>query len=180
MVVEPVECASIPVADDVGCPDPGSLVGFCPTAGLRCLSSTSVVGVRVVVACEANPYNTTQPPRWIREAAFYDPGGVPPLPKDRALDTSDCASRPVIPCACRAGETAEHAIERDRTISRCQITNPNVFLTFDDSGCPARAQYDDTILIGDFESCLTDALSEVRFDCASSATRVVLVTESKE
>jgi len=131
--------------------------------------------------CDPNPYNAMQPPSWEHEAFFYDPGAIPPLPKDRVLDTSDCASRPVTACACRAGETAENAIERNQTATRCQMTNPMVFLTFDDAGCPVRAQYEDaTWGTLDFESCLIDALSGLRFDCASSATRVVLMTKSKE
>jgi len=180
-VVEPAQCESLPLADDVRCPDAEFPYGACPMAGQRCLSSIPGGGVRSVFRCEANRYNATQPPTWNREAYFYDPRGIPPLPKDRTFDTSDCASRPVVACACRAGETSENAIERNQTISRCQITNPTVFLTFDDAGCPTRAHYDDTTWSTvDFESCLADAFSGVRFDCASSASRVVLITQSKE
>jgi hypothetical protein len=179
--VEPAPCAAIPPDDDVGCPHAEFPSGPCTTPGQSCLSTPFEVGVRALYTCEVNPDDPMKPPTWTREAYFYDPGGIPPLPELRTLDTSDCASRPVIACACGAGETAENAIEQNPSISRCQATNPIVFLTFTDAGCPIRAQYDETTWADDdFDSCLTEALSVVRFDCATSVTRVVLMTRSKD
>lgn len=179
--VEPAKCESIPPADDYGCPDAEFPSGECTTLGQRCLSSTFDVGVRALFTCEANQNDAMELPTWTREAYFYDPGRIPPFPKILTFDTSDCPSRPVIACECRTGETAENAIERNQTISHCQATNPVVFVTFGVTGCPTRAQYDDTTWADfDFDSCLAKALSGVRFDCASSETRVVLMTESKD
>jgi hypothetical protein len=180
-IPEPAVCESIPATDDGGCPDADFLVGPCAPTGQRCLAPTPYPGVRQMFRCDADPYHPTRPPEWLRDIYFYDPGAMPPLPNETRLDTSDCGSRPVVPCACFPGEPRESAIERNGTISACQITNPIVFVTFDDTGCPVRAQYDNSIRSSPtFATCLTGALSGLRFDCASSATRVVLMTESKE
>lgn len=180
-IVEPAVCESIPPADDMGCPDADFLTGPCAPAGQRCLAPTSYAGVQQMFRCDVDPYHPTRPPEWLRGTYVYDPGAIPPLPDDRVLDTSDCAARPVVPCGCFAGEPSESAIERNGTISRCQIVNPVVFVTFDDAGCPARAQWEGSVHMSpDFGTCLTDALSGLRFDCATKATRVVLMTESKE
>lgn len=181
--VEPTTCESIPAADDVGCPDPDATFpwGVCAQAGQRCLLASSYAGVRLMARCEGDRYDATRPPGWVLDAFFYDAGTLTPQEHNRVLVAADCAARPLIPCACRAGETAENAIERNPAISRCQLTNPIVFVEFDDAGCPVRAQYGDTSRgTLDFESCLLEALGSVRFDCASSTTRVVLMTGNKE
>jgi hypothetical protein len=172
---------SIPTSDDFGCPDSDFPFGLCAPEGSHCLVSTPFNGVHAVFRCDNEPYSNRPPPGWIHDAFYYDPGAIPPLPQDRLLDTSDCASRPVIPCECFPDETAEDAIERNVLINHCQMVNPIVFVAFDDSGCPARAAYDGKPLtMPNFESCLNDALSKVRFDCATRSTRVVLMTENKE
>jgi hypothetical protein len=97
------------------------------------------------------------------------------LPNEIALDTSDCSSRPSLPCTCGTSGTTEGFLGIDTQLWQCTYGNPVAYVAFTDGGCASRIRYGASPAPdANYVSCLTSAYASRRWDCVSSGTHFVM------
>jgi hypothetical protein len=163
-------CQNAWVTSDPACPC--TMAGFsqnCAAPGTRCFIP-GVGDTSTDEECESEPGGYAA---WI-EYRLYTPAAFAALPHEIDFDTSDCASRTVLPCGCDPQQPTEGWFSTQvDSLSNCTYGNPVTFFAFTDDGCVSRIRYGNGSPSADFATCLQRALATLRWACATSGTHFV-------
>jgi hypothetical protein len=113
-------------------------------------------------------------PLW-DQTELYTPDEFGALPNEIVLDTSNCSSRPVLPCDCGLSATTEGFLNSNTQLWLCTYGNPAAYVAFTDDGCASRIRYGAAPSPdAGYVPCLRSAYASLRWACASSGTHFVM------